>query len=107
MKLQSLKPRVGTIANRLSTVSSDSWRSTKTTGQRGYDYRWQKARERFLREHPLCVLCEAAGRVGLATIVDHKQPHRGDQALFWDEANWQGLCAHHHSSTKQREERKA
>jgi predicted ATPase len=23
-----------------------------------------------------------------ATVVDHVMPHRGDQRLFWDEANW-------------------
>ena len=26
------------------------------------------------------------------TLVDHIVPHRGDQALFWDEQNWQPLC---------------
>jgi 5-methylcytosine-specific restriction protein A len=25
--------------------------------------------------------------------------------LFWDERNWQPLCAPHHDSTKQREEK--
>jgi hypothetical protein len=25
--------------------------------------------------------------------------------LFWDESNWQPLCAAHHDSTKQREEK--
>lgn len=28
----------------------------------------------------------------LATVVDHKRPHRGDLQLFWDRNNWQGLC---------------
>jgi 5-methylcytosine-specific restriction protein A len=39
-----------------------------------------------------------------ATVVDHTTPHRGDMTLFWDERNWQGLCATHHSKDKQREE---
>ena len=29
---------------------------------------------------------EAQGRVVPATVVDHVVPHRGDQKLFWDEA---------------------
>ncbi len=33
-----------------------------------------------------------------ATVVDHIIPHRGDQKLFWDENNWQGLCEHHHNT---------
>lgn len=40
-----------------------------------------------------------------ATVVDHIVPHGGDQALFWDTGNWQSLCAPHHNSTKQSEER--
>ena len=77
-----------------------------TAHQRLYDYRWQKARERYLREHPLCVgECKEQGRVSAARNVDHTIPHRGDLELFWDESNWQGLCDHCHNSVKQREER--
>ena len=60
--------------------------------KRGYNSRWQKARARYLRAHPLCVECEKAGRFVKATVVDHKVPHRGDKKLFWDEMNWQPLC---------------
>jgi 5-methylcytosine-specific restriction endonuclease McrA len=82
-----------------------SWRSDKqTSAQRGYGYKWQKAREDYLAKHPLCVYCEREGRVTLATVVDHKVPHRGDMKLFWDSNNWQSLCATHHSRDKQREE---
>jgi len=71
---------------------------------RGYNYRWQKERERFLRAHPLCCYCEREGRVEAATVVDHIITHRGDKDLFWNRDNWQSLCAFHHSSTKQKEE---
>jgi 5-methylcytosine-specific restriction protein A len=40
-----------------------------------------------------------------ASVVDHIKPHRGDRKLFWERSNWQPLCQHHHSSTKQRMER--
>ena len=70
----------------------------ETAAERGYGYRWQKAREGWLRSHPLCVHCEREGRVVAATDVDHIKPHRGDMALFWDsENNWQSLCHSHHS----------
>ena len=104
-RLQSLKPRVSNMGSRLTTMQPDSWRADKNSSERGYDYKWQKARKRYLQEHPLCVMCERDGRVTQATVVDHRIPHRGDMTLFWDESNWQSLCATHHSSDKQREER--
>ncbi|MDV7638712.1 HNH endonuclease signature motif containing protein [Acinetobacter baumannii] len=102
MKLQTLKPRLQ--AQRTPQKIDSSWRSNKSSTERGYGYRWQKARERFLRSNPLCVYCKAKGLVEVATVVDHIIPHRGDQEIFWDESQWQSLCASCHSSTKQKEE---
>jgi 5-methylcytosine-specific restriction protein A len=65
-------------------------RERGTSTERGYDARWRRARLAYLRQHPLCVLC--APRVVPATVVDHRQPHRGDERLFWAEDNWQPLC---------------
>ncbi len=73
---------------------------------RGYDGRWAKARLAYLAEHPLCCRCQETGTIEPATVVDHIQPHRGDPKLFWDRKNWQPLCASHHNSHKQREERR-
>lgn len=95
-------------ARPLPTMQAGSWRtSEQTSAQRGYGYKWQQARAQFLREHPLCVMCQAAGQVEAATVVDHITPHRGDQSLFWRRSNWAPLCAHHHSSEKQREENRS
>jgi len=33
----------------------------------------------------------------LATVVDHITPHKGDNDLFWDRANWQSLCESCHN----------
>lgn len=77
-----------------------SWRKGKSTSQRGYGAAWQRARDRFLRSHPLCVMCLEEGELTPATIVDHIKPHRGDMSLFWDASNWQPLCKRHHDSTK-------
>ncbi len=83
-----------------------SWRKDKRkTSERGYGYRWQKARKQYLEHNPLCVICKREKRVTLATVVDHKIKHEGNSELFWDESNWQSLCAPHHNSDKQSEER--
>jgi 5-methylcytosine-specific restriction enzyme A len=49
-------------------------------------------------------MCERQGRITEATVVDHITPHKGDQSLFWDSANWQPLCKLCHDSVKQRED---
>ena len=72
-------------------VTHDARRGS--SAQRGYGYQWQQARAAYLLEHPLCVMCRQEGWLTEATVVDHAIPHRGDPALFWDPANWQGLCA--------------
>lgn len=93
--------------------------SEPTSAQRGYGYKWQKARESFLKKHPLCVFHGQQGRTELATVVDHKVPPRMKEAiesndpeqlkearrLFWDRNNWQSLCKTCHDSIKQRMEK--
>lgn len=60
------------------------------TGQGWYHSpRWQAARRAFL-DRPENVVCALCGN-DLATVVDHIRPHRGDERLFWDESNWQGV----------------
>lgn len=107
-KLQTLKSGVPMLnTKRVQTMQAGSWRtSDQTAAQRGYGYKWQQARAGFLRSHPLCIRCQAEGRVEQATVVDHRIPHRGDQTLFWDRNNWDALCATHHSRDKQREEQR-
>lgn len=95
MKLTILKPRlatVGTIDRVKVVVPSESWRAGKSSRERGYTWQWEKARAVFLRQRPLCAECERSGFVTPANVVDHIVPHRGNQALFWDEMNWQSLC---------------
>ena len=93
---------------RLRGRKQPSWRTAKgSSSERGYGYKWQKARAAFLQEHPLCVMCQAMKppRVTAAEVVDHIIPHKGDQALFWDsESNWQSLCAPHHNGEKAEQE---
>ena len=61
----------------------------------------QHLRARLFDRHPLCVACEADGRVTIATIRDHVVPlAEGGRD---DEANTQGLCASCHDAKSQRE----
>lgn len=66
------------------------------------DPRWVHGRLAHLSEHPLCAMCALVGHVCPATVVDHVRPHRGDEALFFNRANWQSLCATCHDIRKQR-----
>ena len=75
-----------------------------TAAQRGYGYKWQQAREGFLRVHPLCVKHEERGELVPAVVVDHIKPHRGDMTLFWQRSNWQPLCKLCHDVKTARED---
>ena len=93
-KLPMMKPRIAVArSERVAVMADGSWRTSgMTAAERGYGHRWRKARASFLRMHPLCVMCQAEGLTVAATVVDHINPHRGDQRLFWDSSNWQPLC---------------
>lgn len=67
----------------------------KSGGGRGYGARWRRLSKAWLSREPengVCARCRQAGRTAAADVVDHVVPHRGDQRLFWEESNWQGLC---------------
>lgn len=88
--------------------------------ERGYGRRWQKARDTYLAEHPLCECddCTARGLVIPATVVDHKIPHRLKEAidsgnaaaisraqeLFWSRSNWQAMSKPCHDRKTARED---
>lgn len=75
---------------------------------RGYTKRWSRAAKAFRVRYPLCgmrpnheppvmSLCDQFERSTAATLVDHVIPHRGNEVLFWDESNWQSMCADCHN----------
>lgn len=60
---------------------------------RGYGRAWRAQRSAFLALNPGCTLCG-----GVATEVDHVQPHRGmNDPLFWRVSNWRAVCKPCHS----------
>lgn len=68
--------------------------------------RWQRLREQvIIDDEYTCRMCGAL--VGLKPYdahVDHIDPHKGDEALFWATANLQTLCGPCHNSAKARME---
>jgi 5-methylcytosine-specific restriction endonuclease McrA len=70
--------------------------------RRGYSAAWDRGAKAYKAEHPLCLGCEAIGRIKAASTVDHVVPHKGEAGLFWDSANWQAVCDWHHNVVKQK-----
>lgn len=89
--------KIGYCAEHLKKYRQDQDRNRKTSTARGYNRRWMIIKTMYLREHPFCVKCQAEGKMELAQVVDHIIPHHGDYDLFWDQSNWQSLCAYHHN----------
>lgn len=68
---------------------------------------WQALRKAQLAMHPLCQCddCqEGMKRVTAATVVDHRRPHKGDPALFYDPANLRSMAKRCHDRKTARED---
>lgn len=55
---------------------------------------WKTLRKQVLEEEPLCRCDEHQGKgdAPASTVVDHIQPHQGNEALFWDRENLRGMA---------------
>ena len=62
-----------------------------------YRKSWKVLRNNQLRRKPYCEECDRNHLMTHATEVDHKTPHKGDKALFFDADNLQSLCETCHS----------
>jgi 5-methylcytosine-specific restriction protein A len=51
--------------------------------------RWRTLRKTFLKENPYCNRC---GNNNIPLQVHHKIPPRGNEELFFDEANLETIC---------------
>ena len=78
-------------------------RARGSASSRGYGSAWRKLAAQVLKEEPLCRCPEHRSTAADAVfgskpdspasrVVDHIIPHRGDNALFWDRANLQGMA---------------
>jgi 5-methylcytosine-specific restriction endonuclease McrA len=69
--------------------------------------RWQRLRWSVLVRDLFTCQWPGCGTVETDTallVADHVTPHRGDERLFWDDANLQCLCKACHDRHKQRVE---
>jgi 5-methylcytosine-specific restriction endonuclease McrA len=61
--------------------------------------RWRRLRRWQLKIEPLCKFCLERGRVTVANVVDHVEPHHGDWTAFVT-GKLQSLCESCHNSAK-------
>jgi hypothetical protein len=66
--------------------------------------RWRALRKAQLQDQPLCERCKAKGFIVAATVVNHRKPHKGDEALFWTTDNLLSVCQPCHDGPIQAEE---
>lgn len=78
-----------------------AWHRT-SRHERGYGTAWDKARQATLkRDRHLCQVCEAAGRVTVATEVDHITPKA--EGGTDDMSNLAAICSNCHKAKTARE----
>lgn len=105
--LSSLPPALGYVDAAAQSTGTNRklfspWRKWYATT------RWRKLRMKIFARDLFTCQWPGCGHTTADTtqlVADHKIPHRGDEALFWDEDNLQTLCKPHHDGAKQREER--
>ena len=111
-KLTSIKPRLSAQPSRLQHHDGAErgrdqrrdevpWRRWYKTG------RWQRLRMAVLLRDLFTCQWPGCGRVEPDTsqlVADHRKPHRGDEALFWNEGNLWCLCKSCHDGAKQCQE---
>lgn len=110
-RLTAMPSRLASAPPRLSSIGSGPdrlrlrdqtvhWRKWYKTA------RWRRLRMVILtRDLFTCCRCGELESKDRPMVADHKVPHRGDEALFWDEGNLQCMCKPCHDRHKQREER--
>lgn len=112
--------KLGRVASRLSGLPSRFGTATpadrrffdqerdKQPWRRWYKTaRWQALRWQVLVRDLFTCQWPGCGRVCANTselVADHRRPHRGDEALFWDDRNLETLCADCHNGPKARAE---
>ncbi len=112
-RLRQLAPRLRPLGGRFASApvtrqERDRERDTQSWRRWYKTARWQRLRMSVLvRDLFTCQRCQRIEADTSQLVADHRRPHRGDEALFWDERNLQCLCAPCHNGAKQREEHRA
>jgi len=77
-----------------------------SAAKRGYGWSWQKLRDWYIKQNPLCEMCRAAGMVYPAAVVHHKKRLKDNLDLRLYIENLQSLCVDCHAKVTA-EEKKA
>jgi len=113
-KLMTIRPRVSMMKPLIQSTHAmrDTAANRNTASWRQWykSARWQRLRlEVLIRDLYTCqqtgVILAGKANSPDSPVVDHKVPHRGDPALFWDINNLQAVSKAWHDSEKQRLER--
>lgn len=114
-RLKALPSRLAPAPSRISIQTTDEGqrsrlRSTTAPWRAWYNSkRWREKRIAiFTRDLFTCQMRGCARLEGDTSQLacDHIKRHRGDEALFWSDANLQTLCKPCHDRLKQIEERR-
>ena len=65
--------------------------------------RWRRLSKAHRTANPYCAECARQGRVTLADVTDHIEPHRGDEQKFWL-GPFESLCARCHNVKTRKEQ---
>ena len=114
-RLKMLGASLGTVRSSIAYMpqgEKEHDRHRATQGWRAWykTARWQRLREAvLLRDSYTCqatgVLLSGKHPAPNSPVVDHREPHRGDPALFWNEDNLWSVSKVWHDAEKQRQER--
>lgn len=114
MKLRQVRGPLQVLRPAIAFLGDDKAAESRARDRR-HEYRpwyktqaWRRLRWSILeRDLFTCQRCGRVERDSSQLVADHKVPHRGDKALFWDAGNLWCLCKPCHDSAKQSEERAA
>ncbi len=117
-RLTNLKPSVSRLAPRLGYAEGDIKAADKARNQLAAWRAWYKTKRwadlrlsTFVRDGFTCqrsgVLCAGKHPAPNSPVANHKRPHKGDAALFWDPDNIETVSKAVHDSLIQAEERAA
>jgi 5-methylcytosine-specific restriction enzyme A len=79
-------------AHETATRKASSVERSRDPLTRYNDAPWRRLRQAWLNAHPLCVACEAEGRVTVAQVVDHLVAVVDDPSRRLDWSNLRSLC---------------
>lgn len=113
-KLKTIKPLISTMKPMVATsrgegkdrrsFEAEEWRAWYKT------YRWQQLRLRvFARDNYTCqrtgIVLSGKHPAPNSPVANHRIPHKGNPALFWDIDNLETVAKSVHDSQVQKEER--